>query len=91
MRGFLVVRVAGFEPTASWTRTMRATNCATPGYLNYNSSFLSCQANSAVFQKIVDLLLKREMSKGFNALQFFYVLDSVYTRYQDYDKMETRK
>ena len=27
-----VVRVAGFEPTASWTRTMRATNCATPGY-----------------------------------------------------------
>ena len=30
-RGFLV-RVAGFEPTASWTRTMRATNCATPGY-----------------------------------------------------------
>ena len=29
--GFLV-RVAGFEPTASWTRTMRATNCATPGF-----------------------------------------------------------
>ena len=26
-----LVRVAGFEPTASWTRTMRATNCATPG------------------------------------------------------------
>ena len=28
-----MVRVAGFEPTASWSRTMRATNCATPGYL----------------------------------------------------------
>lgn len=27
-----MVRVAGFEPTASWTRTKRATNCATPGY-----------------------------------------------------------
>ena len=27
-----MVRVAGVEPTASWTRTMRATNCATPGY-----------------------------------------------------------
>ena len=27
-----LVRVAGVEPTASWTRTMRATNCATPGY-----------------------------------------------------------
>ncbi len=23
--------MAGFEPTASWSRTMRATNCATPG------------------------------------------------------------
>ena len=29
--GFLV-RVAGFEPTASWSRTKRATNCAIPGY-----------------------------------------------------------
>ena len=28
---FCLVRVAGFEPTASWSRTMRATNCATPG------------------------------------------------------------
>ena len=40
--GFLV-RVAGFEPTASWTRTMRATNCATPGYwkvLIYYTIFL---------------------------------------------------
>ena len=27
-----LVRVAGFEPTASWSRTKRATNCATPGY-----------------------------------------------------------
>ena len=35
-RGFLV-RVAGFEPTASWTRTMRATNCATPGWLYHYS------------------------------------------------------
>ena len=26
-----LVRVAGFEPTASWSRTKRATNCATPG------------------------------------------------------------
>ena len=27
-----MVRVARFELTASWTRTMRATNCATPGF-----------------------------------------------------------
>ena len=32
IRTLAMVRVAGFEPTASWTRTMRATNCATPGY-----------------------------------------------------------
>ena len=25
-----LVGVAGFEPTASWSRTKRATNCATP-------------------------------------------------------------
>ena len=41
--GFLV-RVAGFEPTASWTRTMRATNCATPGWLyHYSVSKAFCQ------------------------------------------------
>ncbi len=29
-RAFFVVGVTGFEPTASWSRTKRATNCATP-------------------------------------------------------------
>ena len=29
-----LVRVAGFEPTASWSRTMRATGCATPGWFS---------------------------------------------------------
>ena len=39
-----MVRVAGLEPTASWTRTMRATSCATPGNLFYYSLFHSiCQ------------------------------------------------
>ena len=32
IRTLRMVRVAGFEPTASWSRTKRATNCATPGY-----------------------------------------------------------
>ena len=27
-----LVRVTGFEPAASWSRTMRAAGCATPGY-----------------------------------------------------------
>ena len=27
-----VVEVTGFEPMASWSRTKRATNCATPRY-----------------------------------------------------------
>ena len=30
IRTLCMVRVAGFEPTASWSRTMRATICATP-------------------------------------------------------------
>ena len=30
-----MVRVAGFEPTASWSRTKHATNCATPGRAAY--------------------------------------------------------
>lgn len=32
-----LVRVAGFEPTASWSRTTRATNCAIPGSVLYFS------------------------------------------------------
>ena len=42
-----VVRVAGLEPTASWTRTMRATSCATPGnLLYYNRCFPFCQVDA---------------------------------------------
>ena len=41
-----MVRVARFELTASWSRTMRATNCATPGYVitcsaSQNSNIIS--------------------------------------------------
>ena len=44
-----LVRVAGFEPTASWTRTMRATNCATPGWLYYYSGRITfCQAKDSM-------------------------------------------
>ena len=43
----VLVRVAGLEPTASWTRTMRATSCATPGKLfYYNLSFPFCQVEA---------------------------------------------
>ena len=31
IRTLRMVRVTGFEPTASWSRTKRATSCATPG------------------------------------------------------------
>ena len=42
-----MVRVAGFEPTASWSRTKRATNCATPGCngVYYTEFFLACQGS----------------------------------------------
>lgn len=28
----IMVEATGFEPTTSWSRTMRATNCATPRF-----------------------------------------------------------
>ena len=42
-----MVRVAGVEPTASWTRNMRATNCATPGCSDnyYTEFFRECQGH----------------------------------------------
>ena len=42
-----MVRVAGFEPTASWSRTKRAINCATPGCsVNYYTEFFrACQGS----------------------------------------------
>ena len=44
-----MVGVAGFEPAASWTRTMRDTKLRhTPKYLPYYRELLpSCQGNSA--------------------------------------------
>ena len=36
----LLVRVAGFEPTASWSRTKHATICATPGQHLLHSTIL---------------------------------------------------
>ena len=43
---FFVVGVTGFEPTTSWSRTKRATNCATPRnnfrfYYIFNSLYLT--------------------------------------------------
>ena len=33
-----MVRVTGFEPAASWPPVKRASNCATPGQLDYNNT-----------------------------------------------------
>ena len=35
-----MVGVGGLEPPASWSRTKRATNCATPRKLSYYREFL---------------------------------------------------
>ena len=37
MGGGFLVEATGFEPTTSWSRTMRATNCATPRFLLFIS------------------------------------------------------
>ncbi len=44
VKELFVVGVTGFEPTASWSRTKRATNCATPRQPVYYTFFRSeCQ------------------------------------------------
>ena len=50
-QSFLLVRVTGFEPTASWSRTKRATSCATPG-----KAFTSIRGNPMIW-KIKAILL----------------------------------
>ena len=52
-----VVRVAGFEPTASWSRTMRATNCATPGCSKSHYTEFSCRCQ-------VEMAFPRQMESG---------------------------
>ena len=47
-----LVRVAGFEPTASWSRTKRATNCATPGYRRFSYYTEISRNVKAYFRKI---------------------------------------
>ena len=56
-RGVLV-RVAGFEPTASWSRTKRATNCATPGCCIYLHSMpIIRKKQQSVKEKLAVFLL----------------------------------
>ena len=44
VKELFVVGVTGFEPTASWSRTKRATNCATPRQLFYYTLYpFACQ------------------------------------------------
>ena len=52
----IMVGVTGFEPTTSWSRTKRATNCATPRYLFFvNSSFLLAYSSAMVAPKALPL------------------------------------
>ena len=41
---FNLVEVTGFEPAASWSRTKRATNCATPRKFKFYRNIISLYA-----------------------------------------------
>ena len=50
-----MVGVGGLEPPASWSRTKRATNCATPRKLfYYREYFPFCQEKNTYICPIVD-------------------------------------
>ena len=39
----ILVEATGFEPTTLWSRTIRATSCATPRFFKFLSIFVSGQ------------------------------------------------
>ena len=66
--GFLV-EAPGFEPTTLWSRTRRATSCATPRFFSFLSVFVSGQTcgQATYFERFVEKCTARIVSvvKGF--------------------------
>ena len=56
----VLVEATGFEPTTLWSRTIRATNCATPRFpVNYIFICRRRQLNSSRLAKIIERQLNR--------------------------------
>ena len=76
-----MVRVAGLEPTASWSRTTRATNCAIPGYSIFGAAVL--RSNTAtiiirIFLPYVKAFLsrRRQIPRSPEGLRGFFVFST---------------
>ena len=66
---FFLVEETGFESTTLWSRTQRATSCATPRFFNFLSIFVSGQTcgQATYFERFVEKYTDRIVSvvKGF--------------------------
>ena len=64
-----LVEATGFEPTTLWSRTIRATSCATPRFFNFLSIFVSGQTcgQATYFERFLEKCTARIVSvvKGF--------------------------
>ena len=64
-----LVEATGFEPTTLWSRTIRATSCATPRFFKFLSIFVSGQTcgQATYFERFVEKCTARIVSvvKGF--------------------------
>ena len=65
-----LVEATGFEPTTLWSRTIRATSCATPRFFNFLSIFVSGQTcgQATYFERFVEKCTARivRFFKGFS-------------------------
>ena len=68
-----LVEATGFEPTTLWSRTIRATSCATPRFFNFLSIFVSGQTcgQATYFERFVEKYTARivRFFKGFSDFQ----------------------
>ena len=68
-----LVEATGFEPTTLWSRTIRATSCATPRFFNFLSIFVSGQTcgQATYFERFVEKCTARivRFFKGFSDFQ----------------------
>ena len=64
-----LVEATGFEPTTLWSRTIRATSCATPRFFSFLSIFVSGQTcgQATYFERFLEKCTARIVSvvKGF--------------------------
>ena len=59
-----MVEVTGIEPATSWSQTTRATNCATPRYINHLYNIAQKKHFCKIFFKKIDILTPIDIETG---------------------------